>query len=121
MLYPQEDGKGEKEPVHFDPFPDLPADFGPEVPEEGIDGLLLVRGYTCAGLRQQCLAMLYCGCQLVARSKYAPTYPCIGQCTSVGARLCSGAHWCMHCHCGLLLLLLAAAALTSKLGFPDCF
>jgi hypothetical protein len=27
----------------FDPFPDLPADFGPDVPEEGIDGLLLVR------------------------------------------------------------------------------
>uniref|UniRef100_A0A383VCG0 RING-type E3 ubiquitin transferase n=1 Tax=Tetradesmus obliquus TaxID=3088 RepID=A0A383VCG0_TETOB len=26
----------------FDPFPDLPADFGPEVPDEGIDGLLRV-------------------------------------------------------------------------------
>jgi len=38
----QEAGKGEREPVHFDPFPDLPADFGPEVPDEGIDGLLLV-------------------------------------------------------------------------------
>jgi hypothetical protein len=49
VLHPQEDGKGEKEPVHFDPFPDLPADFGPEVPEEGIDGLLLVRGSICAG------------------------------------------------------------------------
>eukprot|EP00879_Flechtneria_rotunda_P003265 GHRR01003490.1.p1 GENE.GHRR01003490.1~~GHRR01003490.1.p1 ORF type:complete len:766 (+),score=335.12 GHRR01003490.1:402-2699(+) len=26
----------------FDPFPDLPADFGPEVPDEGIDGYLRV-------------------------------------------------------------------------------
>ncbi|GBF89625.1 hypothetical protein Rsub_02343 [Raphidocelis subcapitata] len=26
----------------FDPFPDLPADFGPEIPEEGIDGYLLM-------------------------------------------------------------------------------
>lgn len=42
MLHAQEAGKGEKEPVHFDPFPDLPADFGPEVPDEGIDGLLFV-------------------------------------------------------------------------------
>lgn len=38
----QEAGKGEQPPVHFDPFPTLPADFGPEVPDEGIDGLLLV-------------------------------------------------------------------------------
>jgi len=27
----------------FDPFPDLPADFGPEIPEDGIDGWLVVR------------------------------------------------------------------------------
>eukprot|EP00878_Enallax_costatus_P019334 GHUV01020397.1.p1 GENE.GHUV01020397.1~~GHUV01020397.1.p1 ORF type:complete len:114 (+),score=18.82 GHUV01020397.1:689-1030(+) len=26
----------------FDPFPDLPADFGPEIPDEGIDGLIRV-------------------------------------------------------------------------------
>lgn len=43
FAHQQEDGRGEHEPVHFDPFPDLPADFGPEVPDEGIDGLLLVR------------------------------------------------------------------------------
>lgn len=30
----------------FDPFPDLPADFGPEVPDEGIDGLLLVSWFS---------------------------------------------------------------------------
>lgn len=42
LLCLQENGTGEKEPVHFDPFPDLPADFGPEVPDEGIDGLLFV-------------------------------------------------------------------------------
>lgn len=37
----QEAGDGDKE-VHFDPFADLPADFGPEVPDEGVDGLLFV-------------------------------------------------------------------------------
>jgi hypothetical protein len=35
----------------FDPFPDLPADFGPEIPEEGVDGLLLVRAGQRRGAR----------------------------------------------------------------------
>lgn len=36
----------------FDPFPDLPADFGPEVPDEGIDGLLRVRTLPAVCLEQ---------------------------------------------------------------------
>jgi hypothetical protein len=32
----------------FDPFPDLPADFGPEVPDDGIDGLLRVSTAICS-------------------------------------------------------------------------
>lgn len=27
----------------FDPLPDMPADFGPRVPAEGVEGLLVVR------------------------------------------------------------------------------
>jgi hypothetical protein len=39
----------------FDPFPDLPADFGPDVPEDGLDALLLVR--RCCG---SCCRVLEC-------------------------------------------------------------
>lgn len=28
--------------ISFDPFPDLPADFGPDIPDEGVDGLLML-------------------------------------------------------------------------------
>lgn len=27
----------------FDPLPDMPADFGPRIPPEGVEGLLVVR------------------------------------------------------------------------------
>lgn len=31
----------------FDPFPDLPADFGPSIPDDGIEGYLRVRFSDC--------------------------------------------------------------------------
>ena len=31
----------------FDPLPDMPADFGPRIPPEGVEGLLVVRALTC--------------------------------------------------------------------------
>ncbi|KIZ01893.1 hypothetical protein MNEG_6073 [Monoraphidium neglectum] len=41
-LYVSVSAEAATEDFTFDPFPDLPADFGPEIPDDGVDGLLLM-------------------------------------------------------------------------------
>lgn len=77
-VYLYEPGAGGGEPVHFDPFPDLPADFGADVPDEGLDGLLLVADPedACSPLRAPARRYDEPWVALISRSQHAHPTNC---------------------------------------------